>query len=172
MLRDSVSPCRYDTADMEGKTVTVDLWTTVYVGTLDAAFSLTEEELFGVATIVRKLLDRLHVEGRADPETLPMPVAHELTGMVYATALGRRLGIGSAVRPTTDEDCYASPEAWREALTRMLTTAYPELSPSERLFISKVFADLLRSLGVPQRAASCHPQMVIDAYLELDQNAR
>jgi len=144
-------------------------WLAVYVGTLDNAFALSEEEVYGVTEIVRRLLTLLNVPDRATPRHLPMPVVHELVGAVYTTALaGRGTGVERDVRAATGLDCVASLEAWREALIGMLTTAYPDLSVQEKLLTTKVFTDLLASIGVPDRAASCHPQMVVDAYLEID----
>lgn len=65
-------------------------------------------------------------------------------------------------------ECVVSLEGWREALLRMITTAYPDLSVDERLTTTKVLTDLLAALGLPARAAAFHPDAVLDAYREID----
>lgn len=143
-------------------------WLSTYCGILDGAFYLSEEELYAVDDIIRKLLILLNVPGRSQPEQLPPALMHEVRASYYTIALGSRdSAVTRQVRPITDQDCVVSLEAWREALVGLLTTAYPDLDLSERLIVTKVFTDLLVNIGVPQRAAAFHPEMVVRAHLQM-----
>lgn len=144
-------------------------WLTTYCGILDSAFYLAEEELYAVTDIIRKLLVVLRVPERSTPVYLPPAIAQEVTGQYYTLALAARdSGLPRQVRPVTDVDAVVSLEAWREALVGLVTTAYPDLSLEERLLTTKVFTDLLANIGVPNRAAAFHPQLVVSAYQEID----
>ena len=144
-------------------------WLTTYVGILDGAFFLSEEEMYAVSDIVRKLLLLLDVPDRSEPTHLPLPVVQEVSAQYYTVALeSRDYGVTRTVRPVTDEDCAVSLEAWREALVGLLTTAYPDLTVEETLLVTKVFTDLLANIGVPHRAAAFHPHLVINAHQDID----
>lgn len=144
-------------------------WLATYCGILDSAFYLSEEELFAVSNIVKKLLTLLQVPGRSEPHHLPLPVVQEVTGQYYTIALAARdSGRPRLVRPVTDEDCSVSLEGWREALVGLITSAYPDIDVDHRLILTKVFTDLLANLGVPARAAAFHPNAVLVAYRDVD----
>jgi hypothetical protein len=144
-------------------------WLNTYAGILDTAFYLSDEELFAVTQIVQKTLNLLRIPERGAPAALPAALSHEVQAGYYTHALqSRDTGVPRPVRHATENDCVASLEAWREALLTMLTTAYPDLGVEERLIVTKVFTDLLSNLGVPQRSAASHPDMVINAYLQVD----
>lgn len=143
-------------------------WLNTYVGIIDSAFHLSDEELYGVTDIIRKLLIVLRVPERGRPAALPVPLAHEVDAAYYERALSARdHGPTPAARPMTDGEVGVTLEAWREALTGMLTDAYPALGPEARLTLVKVMGDLLASIGVPARAATFHPQLVINAHNSL-----
>lgn len=145
-------------------------WLNALVGTLDAAFRLSEEEQFHVLGIISELMDALDIPFRADPEKLPSAVAHEITSGMFAKQLSapRSSGLVRPVRPVSSADIVVSVEAWRTALLNMLLTAYPDLSPAERMMTTKVFDDLLAALGVPERLATFFPGEVVAAYRECD----
>jgi hypothetical protein len=46
----------------------------------------------------------------------------------------------------------------------MLTSAYPDLNPVERVKAMTVFTELLVAIGVPDRAVYCYPDEVVRAY--------
>lgn len=145
-------------------------WLNTIVGILDGAFFLTDEEQFAVAGIIRQLLDALRIPDRGTPAVMPVPVAQEAAVGYYSLALAspRESGVVRPVRPATSIDVVVSVETWREALVGMFTTAYPDLSADERLVLSKVFHDLLAAIGAPQRAASHLPEVVMDAYRDVE----
>lgn len=119
--------------------------------------------------IVTKLLAVLRVPDRGQPAVLPVPVAQEAYSGYYSLALvaPRESGVTRPVRPVTASDVVVSLEAWREAIVGMFTTAYPDLTGDERLMLTKVFDDLLRALGVPDRAAAFVPDTVAETLREL-----
>lgn len=145
-------------------------WLNTIVGILDSAFFLTDEEQFAVADIVQKVLATLRIPERGVPAILPVPIAQEAYAGYYSIALTgpRTSGVVRTVRPVTDHDVVISIEAWREAIVGMFTTAYPDLTSDERLMLTKVFHDLLAAIGAPQRAASFVPEVVIEAYRDVD----
>jgi hypothetical protein len=145
-------------------------WLNTIVGLLDSAFFLTDEEQFAVSDIVRRLLIALNIPDRGQPYVLPIPVAHEVSGSLYALGLAtpRESGLVRAVRPASAADNVVSLEAWRQALVSLLTSAYPDLSADETFMVTKVFTDLLAAIGVPLRAAAFFPNTVVRAYHEVD----
>jgi len=141
-------------------------WINTYVGILDAAFQLSETEQLEVIGILRQLLLGLRIPERTSSPSLPAPIALEVSSGFYTIQLAhsRDAGVVRAPRLTNNRDATVSPEAWRDAFTGMLFTAYPDLAPSERLLATKMFADLLAALGLPARAAAFLPETVVRAY--------
>lgn len=145
-------------------------WLNALVGTLDSAFRLSDEEQFFVLDIVSNLLDALEIPYRADPEKLPSAVAHEISSGMFAQQLAspRSSGLIRPVRAVSTSDIVVSVEAWRTALLGMLLTAYPDLTPAERMMGAQVLDDLLVAVGVPDRLATFFPGEVVAAYRECD----
>lgn len=148
-----------------GAAPTVGDWLATYVGLLNDAFSLTDDEQFEVRRIVKMLLEALRVGGRPAPAVVPLLVRQEMMSGHFSSSLDR--ANPPPVRPVTGRDCVASAEAWRTPLEAMLLTAYPDLSPDEVLLMRKVFSDLLAALGVPRRAAAFFPESVLAAHREI-----
>lgn len=153
------------------KTVTRDHWLNTVVGLLDSSFYLSMEEQYAAAHIVSALLSKLAIPERGEPAVLPMPVVQEVYANYYSTALETSLsGVSRVVRPTSDSDCVTSLEAWRSGLESMFISAYPNLTAAERMLLAKVINDLLAAIGVPNRAASHFPDMVLRAHREIEDN--
>lgn len=151
--------------------VTRDHWLNTVVGLLDSSFYLTMEEQYAAAHIVSALLAKLAIPERGEPVVLPMPVVQEVHANFYSTALDTSLsGVSRVVRATSDNDCVTSLEAWRSGLESMFVSAYPDMSAAERMLLAKVINDLLAAIGVPQRAASHFPEMVLRAHREIEDN--
>jgi len=168
MGRGPVRAWRADTAGM-AQHVERHHWVNTLCGILDSAFYLDDAELVGVVEIVSKLLAYLHIPARGEPAALSPGLVSEATGSYYAISLSSRdYGLVRAMRAAGGNDCVVSLEAWREALLRVFTTAYPDLNADERFVAVKVLTDLLAAIGVPGRAAAHHPQEVVDAYLRVD----
>lgn len=141
-------------------------WLNTYVGILDAAFHLSDMEQMEVLSIIKRLLEGLHVPDRGAAHSLPAPVGLELASGFYTIHLAhtRDSVIQRPVWEATSADLVVSAEAWRDALTGMLFTAYPDLSYQDRILATKTFADLLAALGVPARAAAFLPEAVTRAF--------
>ena len=141
-------------------------WLNTIVSVLDSAFHLTDHEQLATIDIVNKLLTRLNIPERGVPTSLPAPVALEVESGLYTIQLTHTRDSG-LVRPVRavhqGQDMVVSAEAWRDALTGMITSAY-ELTPPEKLFLASVVTDLLAALGVPNRAAAFFPDAVVRAY--------
>lgn len=145
-------------------------WLNTIVGLLDSAFYLSEEELYSVTYIVDRLLDTLHIPERDKAAVVPAVVDQEVRGGVYSLQLDspRSSGLQRPVRRTTEHDCVASLEAWRNALENLVLSAYPSLSGEERVLLAKVLTDLLAAIGVPERAAAFFPDAVLRAHREIE----
>lgn len=145
-------------------------WINTIVGTLDQAFYLTDEEQFYCIDIVSRLLKSLDIPDRSEPTVLPTPVVLEMTSAIYSTQLAgpRVSGVIRPIRATVSTDIVVSIEAWVQALLAMLTTAYPDLDPTERMVTAKVLTDLLDAIGVPDRAAMFYPDNVVRVSNDLD----
>jgi hypothetical protein len=142
-------------------------WLNTLVGMIDGAFHLTDEEQYFTIDIVRRLLDALGIPGRSVPRQIPAAVALEVAAGHYTEQIrsGRDAQLTRLVREATERDLVVSIEAWSQALVSLLLSAYPDLHPMERVVITKVFADLLAALGLPDRVATHFPDSVIRAYL-------
>lgn len=140
-------------------------WVSTVVGVLDGAFSLTPEEQFLTATIMRQLFDRLEIPGRGRPVEIPAALALEVTGGVFSAQLAADRPV---LRPRVRVAGHVavSLEDWRDMVCRMVFRAYPELSPEERLFTVATVDDLLASLGLPDRAPAFIPADVVSVYGE------
>lgn len=145
-------------------------WLNTIVGLLDAAFRLTDEEQFFTFDIVARLLDSLDIPFRSEPDELPSAVLLEVSSSMFSVQLSspRDSGLARPVRQVSHGDMVVSVEAWRNALLGLLTTAYPDLDPTERMVAAKVFDDLLVAIGVPHRAAVFFPDEVVRAYSTTD----
>jgi hypothetical protein len=145
-------------------------WLNALVGTLDAAFRLTEDEQFFVLDIVSRLLDSLDIPFRGEPAQLPATVAQEAASGLYSEQLAapRDSGLIRPVRPVNGSDMVVSVGAWRNALLGMLLTAYPGLEPVEKMVAAQVLDDLLAAVGVPDRRATFFPTEVVAAYRDYD----
>lgn len=144
-------------------------WLNTFIGILDAAFHLTEIEQAHLIAIFRDLLVAVRVPERGAPEELPAALALEVTSNFFTISLAgpRDSGVSRPVRPVAQGDVVVSLEAWRTALVGMLTVAYPDMLPAERLLADRVFTDVLAGIGVPQRAAEFLPGDVVRTYRSL-----
>ena len=140
------------------------------VGILDQAFHLTDEEQFHTLDIIGRLLESLDIPDRSTPKQISPSLMLEVTASVYSTQLHgpRSSNLVRPVRAAVPSDIVVSVEAWCEALLSMITTAYPDLTPTERIVTAKILTDLLDALGAPDRAASFFPDDVIRAALDVD----
>lgn len=145
-------------------------WLNTIVGLLDQAFHLTEDEQVHVIRIVADFLDQLAIPERGEPQSLPAPVVLELTAGYYTTQMSgpRSSGLIRPVRRTHSGDIVVPLETWRESLLALVTVAYPDLDPAERLIASKTMTDLLAAIGLPERAASFFPDDVVRTAKTLD----
>lgn len=141
-------------------------WLNTFIGILDAAFHLTEIEQAQLIAIFRDLLVAVRVPERGEPEELPAALALEVTSNFFTISLAgpRDSGVARPVRAVTQGDVVVSLEAWRTALVGMLTVAYPDMLPAERLLVDRVLTDVLSGIGVPQRAAEFLPGDVVRTY--------
>lgn len=145
------------------------VWLNTYVGILDAAFVLTDEETYFCQVIVRHLLQTVRVPERGPSAIVPSPVLAELDSSTWSTQLTEGRDNLDLHRPRLVQhtDTVVSLEAWRDALGGMLTSAYPDFEAVERVIVTQVFDDLLTALGVPDRAARFLPGDVVRAHLVL-----
>ena len=140
-------------------------WLATFVGVLNSAFLLTDDEQFEVRRILQRLLEVLHVPDRGTPKVVPLGLRQEMMSGHYSESLVR---VATApVREATPADCVASAEAWRTALEYMLLSAYPDMSADEVLLMRKVLTDLLAAIGVPTRVAAFFPEAVMAAHREM-----
>ncbi len=140
-----------------------------FLGILDSAFHLTEVEQVQLITIFRDLFAALDIPGRGEPAEIPAALALELSSSFFTVTLAgpRDNGFERPVRPAAPGDMVVSVEAWRDALAGMVLVAYPDLPPTEKLFLNKVLSDVLVGIGVPNRAAEFLPDDVVRAYRKL-----
>lgn len=140
-----------------------------FLGILDSAFHLTEIEQVQLIAILRDLFAALNVPSRGEPAEIPAALALELSSNFFTVTLAgpRDNGTERPVRAATPQDMVVSVEAWRDALAGMVLVAYPDLLPTEKLFLDKVLSDVLVGIGVPNRAAEFLPDDVVRAYRRL-----
>jgi hypothetical protein len=141
-------------------------WVNTMLGMLDGAFHLTEEEQAPTLQILRGLMDALDIPNRKVPESVPAGVALEADASIYTEVLAgtRAAGVNRPIRAAVDSDPFVPLETWVQALVAMLTSAYPDLNPVERVKAMTVFTELLVAIGVPDRAVYCYPDEVVRAY--------
>jgi hypothetical protein len=141
-------------------------WANTITGVLDSAFHLTDEEQYFTYDIVNKLLDWLDIPDRGDPAEIPAALALEVSSGLYTVQLTSHQdsNLVRPIRAIVAADIVVSVETWGSALSSLVTIAYPDLDPAERIGLAKVFNDLLVGLGVPNRAASFFPDDVVRAY--------
>lgn len=167
-------PCRArgergDTPDM-ATSVEPRHWVNTVVGMLDSVFYLSDHEQLQVGNVVRQVMKVLHIAARPSPVVLPPPLAQEVSVAYWSHALEgpRRSGLHRNVRSAGPGDVVLTVETWREALVGMFTTAYPDMNPEDRVFLTKVFDDLLAAIGAPARAAAYVPEIVISAIQDVE----
>jgi hypothetical protein len=139
-------------------------WLNTLAGQIDAAFSLTQEELYAVTKILSGMLENLDLEGRDDPAVIPTPLLAEMNSRYWAIQLhsvDRLSSHASAPRSRRDEDTVVSLDAWRNALVDQLLTAYPCISPIERVITYKTMDSLLDAIGVQFRSPKYIPESMI-----------
>lgn len=129
-------------------------WLSAVVGVIDAAWNLTAEEQHHVNRIVAVILDELAIPERGAPSEIPAPVAMEVEGGFYSSQLhdAAIAVVERPVRPLHTGDQTAAPDVWRTSLVELFTTAYPDLSGIERVWLTKTIGDLLGGIGVTTRA--------------------
>lgn len=128
-------------------------WLSAVVGVIDAAWNLTAEEQHHVNRIVSVILDELAIPERGAPREIPAPIAMEVEGGFYSSQLHDAvLADDRPVRPLHPGDQTATPDVWRTSLVELFTTAYPDLSGVERVWLTKTLGDLLGGIGVATRA--------------------
>jgi hypothetical protein len=144
-------------------------WLNTFIGILDAAFNLTEEEQAAVIAILRELLVALQIPERGSPVELPAALALEVSSEFFTISLSgpRESRLQRSVRAATETDTVVSPDAWRDSLAGMLMVAYPDLIPAERLLAHNVFSKILLGIGVPHRAPEYLPGDVIRSHLSI-----
>jgi hypothetical protein len=147
-------------------------WLNTFLGILDAAFHLTDEEQAHVIVVLRDLLAAVRVPDRGEPVELPAALALEVTSNFFTVSLAgpRDNRTERPVRFADRTDLVVSLEAWRDALMGMLLVAYPDLLPVEKLLLSKYFTELLTGIGVPARAPEFLPSEVVNAHRRLPES--
>lgn len=147
-------------------------WLNTFLGILDSAFHLTEVEQVQLIGIFRDLFSALNIPSRGEPAEIPAALALELSSNFFTVTLAgpRDSGTERPVRPATAQDLVVSVEAWRDALAGMVLVAYPDLAPTEKLFLDRSLAYALGGIGVPHRAAEFLPEDVVRAYRKLPES--
>ena len=142
-------------------------WLNTLVGILDAAFSLSEEELYFTTVIVKQLLEGLRIPERGGAGSIvPTAVAQEAHAGVFSTLVNtsRDAGLFKEPRGVEAGDTIVTLEAWRQALLGLITTGFPDLEPVEVVWATSTIDELLLGLGVPNRAAAYFPAEVVRAH--------
>lgn len=162
---------RSDTGDVtsEANSPARHHWVNTIVGQIDSAFLLTYEELFAVEHAVVEMLDSLRIPSRGPAVSIPAPLAAEMTSQFWAVHLdsaNRTEMLVNRPRAVREGDTVVSLDAWRNALSGLVTAAYPHLAPIERVLLAKSLDDMLADLGIPSRAARYIPESVIPHHLD------
>ena len=141
-------------------------WLNTYLGILDSVFFLSEEEQYHTIKIISSLLEAIKIPERGTPVLIPASVAVEAKNSYYSISLDARQKSNFERHPRIldNGDLMVSIDAWRDSLLNMLTTAYPELEPEEKILCAKIFTELLVALGLPNRAAAYFPDDVVRAW--------
>ena len=141
-------------------------WLNTYLGILDSVFFLSEEEQYHTIKIISSLLEAIKIPERGTPVLIPASVAVEAKNSYYSISLDARQKSNFERHPMIidNSDLMVSIDAWRDSLLNMLTTAYPELEPEEKILSAKIFTELLVALGLPNRAAAYFPDDVVRAW--------
>lgn len=136
-----------------------DQWVHTFMGIIDSAFELTDEEQLVTADTLRSLFSALRIPDRGSPREVPMPLLLEITSRFYTTYLRNTAKETDRPQPRAagPGELLAPIEAWRSALANIIFLAYPDLSPEERLATDKILTDLLGALGVSRRRANFLP---------------
>ena len=142
-------------------------WLNTYLGIIDSAFLLTDEEQFHIIQIINKLLKGLDIPNRGGCLCLPSAVALEVESAFYTILLqgNKNRSEQQGARSVASSDLVVSLDTWRDALTSLIFNSYDNLTPEEKLFAAKTFGDLLAALGVPERAAAYFPDTVLRAWV-------
>lgn len=165
------TPARSDTdiVTSEASSPARHHWVNTLVGQIDSAFLLTYEELFAVEHAVGELLNALRIPARGPAVSIPAPLAAEMTSQFWAVHLdsaNRAEMLVNRPRAVREGDAVVSLDAWRNALSGLVTSAYPHLAPIERVLLTKSLDDMLSDLGIPSRAARYIPESVIPHHLD------
>lgn len=146
-----------------------NVWINTFVGIIHTSFTLTDEEQYLTITILSKMFKAVNVPDRSQPKQLPAAIALEVNTGFYSrqTVASSEYSQTRSARKLQQGDLVASVESWRQALLNMILSAYPDITPDEKLFISKILNDLLVGLGLPMRAALYFPEDVVRAYQDL-----
>lgn len=146
-------------------------WLNTIAGQIDAAYSLTQEELYATTKILNDLLGRLDLGSRPAPQVLPTALIAEMNSRYWAVQLHSSDRVGrraTSARLLSDGDTVISIDAWRNALVSQLTSAYPTLNPIERVIITKTFDSLLDALGVQYRAPKYIPEAAVIHHIDTE----
>lgn len=129
-------------------------WLNAVVGVIDAAWNLTAEEQYHVTRIVAVILDKLSIPERGAPAEIPAPIAMEVEGGFYSSQMhdAALSQVERPVRALSSGDQTVAPDVWRTTLVELFTTAYPDLTGVERVWLTKTIGDLLGGIGVATRA--------------------
>lgn len=138
-------------------------WLNAVAGVIDGAWNLTAEEQFHVLRIVGVILDELDIPDRGSPHEIPAPVAMEVEGGFYSCQLHDAVdaAVPRPVRALHEGDQTFEVDVWRTALVEMFTSAYPEMSGVERVWLTRTIGDLLGGIGVATRAPVFLPDDVV-----------
>lgn len=142
-------------------------WLNTIVGMIDTAFRLSDEELFFVTEVTKKLLEGLRIPERSHPNAIPAAVAAEAESGMFALQIHEPRSAGVVRRPhrRSVKDVSVTLEAWRQALLGLLVDAYPDLTGTEILVAASTFDEMLGALGVDDRTSAFLPDEVLRAHL-------
>jgi hypothetical protein len=138
-------------------------WVNTVVGLLDAVWHLSLEERVWSSRIVGGVLDELRIPERGPAAQIPAHLAYEVEVGRYGRLVNGDLdsGVEHRPRPATPSDHPVPFDVWRQTFVSLFTTAYPDLDGVERVFLTKVFGELLTAIGVGPRAAQFVPDDVV-----------
>jgi hypothetical protein len=140
-------------------------WVNMYLGILDGAFTLTEEEQHDIIKEIKLLLDRLNIPKRSNPIEIPSALALEVRASFYTNLLNKNIKRGNEANLDQENILKVSIEAWRDPFLNWLILAYPDLDGEERIIAANTFEKLLKNLRLPNRVPYYLPDDVIKAHL-------
>lgn len=140
-------------------------WVNTFVGILDVAFALSEEERYHTQDTITRLLEALRIPERGIPAQLPAAVALEASSGMFSRQLYEPRDAGVVRYPHASNTSPVTLEAWRQALLNLFRDAYPDMHGAEVVVATSVLNDLLMALGLPMRSASYLPEEVVRAHI-------